>query len=675
MRWLVTWAVLACWALAAPVAARDNHALLVGVSTYETLDERFWLVGPANDVALVRSYLKTNPHVPFAPENITVLADGVEGTPTLAAIRAAMKDLAAKVGPDDFVYLHFSGHGTQAPATADETELDGLDELFLPIDIGPWNDTVGAVENALVDDEIGQMIGAIRSRGATVWAVFDSCHSGTVTRAVGGDDVRLRRLSPEALGIPEAETALRSVAAGPESGADPVTAKGGFVAFYAAQTTETTPEKRLPRGMPGRKSHGVFTFTLFEALAANPGVTYRQLAQDVLRRYAVGNLARSTPLFEGDLDLAVFGTEGGDPVRQWPLKITDGLITIPAGHLHGIEDGMTLAILETAADPDDAAIGMLKVDFAETFLSELKPTDIAVEDIPRGAHARLTSGTTRFGLTVALPDASSPLAAPLAAALASGTEAELFGERVRFLPADTEADLVLTEAEDPGTVLVLPATGVLTRADMRLTPRIRTDGKTPLELADVLADTLQAIARVQNLLKLGSAFAGDALAVDVALQTRSPSQRRLIDLETVPVPTLVPDDEVHALIRNHEEFPVDLNVLYVGSDYSITHMYSGRLQPGDRLKQGLLRITDDAFGRDRLVVLLTPAGRGKSVEDLGFLAQKELPALRAVGSEFRSLLIEAWFGATTRAATPLSGGTDAISPALLVFDLDTAAAR
>ena len=136
MRWLFAWAVLMC-VLSGAAVARENHALLVGVSAYETLDERFWLVGPANDVVLVREYLTSNPHVPFAEANVTVLADGVEGSPTLAAIRQAMADLAGKVGPEDFVYLHFSGHGSQAPATADESELDGLDELFLPVDIGP----------------------------------------------------------------------------------------------------------------------------------------------------------------------------------------------------------------------------------------------------------------------------------------------------------------------------------------------------------------------------------------------------------------------------------------------------------------------------------------------------------------------------------------------------------
>ena len=123
--------------------------------------------------------------------------------PTLANIRQAVIDLEKNLQSGDFVYLHFSGHGSQAPALKPDQELDGLDELFLPADTGAWNKSVGTVENALVDDEIGSLIDRLRKKGATVWAVFDSCHSGTVTRAVSTGDSRdrgtPRKLSPPAL--------------------------------------------------------------------------------------------------------------------------------------------------------------------------------------------------------------------------------------------------------------------------------------------------------------------------------------------------------------------------------------------------------------------------------------------------------------------------------------------
>ena len=191
--------------LALPVFAKDNHALLIGAATYPNLDERYWLNGPTNDVLLVRDYLLGSAPIPFSAGNITVLADGIEGAPdpTLAAIQDAMAGLADRVGPDDFVYLHFSGHGSQMPAMDADSEPDGLDEVFLPVDVGVWDDTIGRVPNVLVDDEIGRMIQAIRDKGATVWAVFDTCHSGTITRAAPvRDKILYRRLGAQALGVP-----------------------------------------------------------------------------------------------------------------------------------------------------------------------------------------------------------------------------------------------------------------------------------------------------------------------------------------------------------------------------------------------------------------------------------------------------------------------------------------
>jgi hypothetical protein len=678
--------------LAVPAWARENYAILIGASQYPNLDERYWLTGPGNDVDLVRTFLTTNATVPFASDHVTVLADAVEGgtAPTLAAIRAAMADLAARLHPDDFVYLHFSGHGSQSPARDPDSELDGLDELFLPVDIGPWNDSIGEVENALVDDEIGQMIAALRASGATVWAVFDSCHSGTVTRAAptGDDDVRLRKLDGAALGIPDERMEAVTSRALPggqsqgESAADTGDTTGGFVAFYAAQTNETTPEKRLPRGAPDRRSQGVFTYTLFQALATRPGITYRQLGQEILRQYAVANLARSTPMFEGDLDQPVFAAGTGRATPQWPALIEGGAVRVGAGRLHGLEQGMRLALLASPADADDAALGYFEVDHADTFGADLvavaddgKPA-LTADTIPAGAWLRRQSAALDFGLTVALPEAGSVAAGRLEAALAAAQVLDLIGPRIRFVAAGAEADLrlaVLPDSPRPEALWVLPATGILTDTGFAVEPSIGTGDKTPEELAEVLGDTLGRIARVQNLLRLGSAYGGDDVDVEIELQTRSPAQPRLTDLQTLPVPRLIPDDEVHVLARNNEDVPVDLNVLYIGSDYSITHMFAGRLQPGDRLKQGLLRITDEAFGRDRVVMILSPAERHSAIEDLGFLQQDEMPATRGTGaSGFAAALADAGFGATTRAAAPLgSGGSNGPGPAIVMFDLDT----
>ncbi len=357
--------------------ARENYALLIGANQYDNLAERWWLKGPSNDVELVAEYLKTSAPVPFAEDNVIVLTDNVEGVEraTLQNIRDAVAKLTETAQPGDFVYLHFSGHGTQAPATDDETELDGLDELFLPVDIGKWSDSVGHVENALVDDEIGRMIDGLRAKGVDVFVVFDSCHSGTATRAVETDEeVRTRQLDPSVLGMDPA--AMEDVATRSLEEADPRDASledmadvaepagsdgmGSFVAFYAAQTNEVTPEKNLPKGDPDRKPHGVFTYALFETLAEYPTATYAQIAQEVLRKYATRNMAKSTPLFEGDLDQTAFSTDPGERVAQWPATVADGAFTIPAGELHGLTVGAEMAVMATAADETEKAIGWVR---------------------------------------------------------------------------------------------------------------------------------------------------------------------------------------------------------------------------------------------------------------------------------------------------------------------------
>src|SRR5208337_1509441 len=118
-----------------PRSAR--RALLVGCTTYPNLPRHRQLEGPAHDVPLVRDLLIKRYH--FSPENIAELVEGAGEArrPTREHIHAAFERLAKAAGPGDRVVILMSGHGAQQPARADDrTELDGLDEVFLPADVG-----------------------------------------------------------------------------------------------------------------------------------------------------------------------------------------------------------------------------------------------------------------------------------------------------------------------------------------------------------------------------------------------------------------------------------------------------------------------------------------------------------------------------------------------------------
>lgn len=703
--------LMALPALSTVAAARDNYALLIGASEYQNLAEKWWLRGPKNDVALAYTYLTTEAPVPFTEENVIVLADGLEGVKTdghatLGEIRAAFAKLEAELQPGDFVYLHFSGHGTQQPASDPDSELDGLDEMFLPIDIGNWSDKVGSVENALVDDEIGVLIDSLRAKGADVWVVFDSCHSGTATRAVedDGEEVAVRQLDPSVLGIteaamdaaeagaeksrgvggddpraaPEAPMDAAKVAAAPAEGVE----MGALVAFYAAQTNEVTPEKRLPKGKPDRKPQGVFTYTLFETLAEYPAATYGQIAQEVLRKYAVGNLAKSTPLFEGDLDLVVFDAEPGGRVAQWPAEATEAGLTIPAGELHGLSEGAVLAVMESAAAASDSALGYVQITALDTFTATAVPVEkdgkVLPAELPKGLYLRKLDAALDFSLTVALPPEGSAPADALLAVLE--TLKEESGPRLNFVASGAEADLrlaVLPDSPRPDAIWVLPATGLA--ENLSETPSVGTADKTGDALALALADTLTHMAKALNLMKLGAALGSGDMQVDVELLTRTPEDKTLRQLPLASVPTLVTDDQVHVLAKNNMDIPVDVNVLYIGADNSISHWFSGRLQPGDELKKGLFAIGDQSFGQERLIVVVTPAKAHAPVEDLSYLAQDALEMSRGleedttdrgIGASLSAAFAEAGFGETTRGAVALSDDSAEAGPAPMILQME-----
>lgn len=705
MRHLIRAGLVSALALAAALPAlADSRALLIGASKYDNLDESAWLYGPANDVELVKGYLTSNPVMRFAPANVTVLADGVEGAEpaTLAAIRAEMAALAEASAPGDFVYLHFSGHGTQAPAADPATELDGLDELFLPVDIGPWNDTVGTVENALVDDEIGAMIDAIRAKGADVWVVFDSCHSGTATRAAPAeaDEVRQRQLRPEDLGIPAAALAAAEGRSRGASSDDPrarpeasvevaagaeAEGQGRLVAFFAAQTTETTPEKNMPRGQPGRKPQGVFTYTLFETMAERPGITYRQLAQEVLRKYSVLNLARSTPLFEGDLDQPVFGEGGAGLIQQWTATQDGAALKVPAGTLHGLVPGTGLLMLASPADPDEAALARYTIADASTFSASARPEGAAPDEVPPGAVLRKVAQELDFTLTVALPPEGSAPAGAMAAAVEEMMAEPALAARVRFVPAGTEgAELrlaVLPDSPRPDALWLLPATGLVVEEDLPRTPSISTADKTPAQLSAVLADSFATVAKALNLMKVGAATASAPLPVEARLITGrfDPQTGTVVEgsramLEEAVVPRMVPDDTIGLRLTNSGETPVDYNLLYVGADYGITFMGNGRMQPGATLDEDFVLITDENFGRDRLIVILSPVSGQTATEDLSFLEQDPLNMARnAMTGGVRGLLDMAGFGQTTRGGITLSSRarTPEPVPVFLQYEIET----
>jgi hypothetical protein len=277
-----------------PVQA-EVRAVLVGVSDYLLLDAD--LKGPGADVGLVAEVLMARG---VAASQIVTLASGA-AQPDRAGIMAALDAVAARSGPGDTVVFYFSGHGGQAPDASGD-EGGGWDEILLPSDAAGWKGSIGAVENAILDDELQVWAQGLLSRGVQVVGLIDACHSDTGFRAAGGVGVA-RGLGAEALGIPgEAVSGL----AGPEL-------SGDFVFLYSSQSDQRSFE--VPVGTDGLW-HGAFTLALAEVLRTAPGASWAQVLTATSTAMLQGPVPQQ-PGGEGPLlQAAVFGQT--DFCRGWP---------------------------------------------------------------------------------------------------------------------------------------------------------------------------------------------------------------------------------------------------------------------------------------------------------------------------------------------------------------------
>jgi Caspase domain len=150
-------------------AEGQRKALLIGINDYarSTIPD---LRGAVNDVHMLAQVL--NKRMNFPEGSIVQLTDQQA---TRDNILNTLSKFINGVNENDIVYIHFSGHGSQV-ADMNGDEQDGHDETFLPYDARQ----AGIAD--ITDDELDGLLVKLRSDNALV--VFDSCHSGTVTRSV-----------------------------------------------------------------------------------------------------------------------------------------------------------------------------------------------------------------------------------------------------------------------------------------------------------------------------------------------------------------------------------------------------------------------------------------------------------------------------------------------------------
>lgn len=373
-RFLLHLAFAAWLAGLAAGAGAAQRALLVGVSELVNQPPALWLQAPRNDVILMRRTLRAHG---FAPQDITVLADGVDGAalPEARQIEDALADLLARSREGDFVLLYFSGHGTRVRDPAKRyQEPDGLAENFLARDVrGAFGggSAAAGLSGGMRDVDFDGWISAFLARGVFVWSVFDTCSAASMTRSVSqaasavaagpaDDEVRFRGVRADQLASGQGGQGSVPAAAAPPPADGPAVPRARYVAFFASESHQVTPELRLPRGDRAAQPHGLLTWAVSEALARRPA-TWRDLFNGVLALYppVIGELEARfptrelpSPVAEGNLDLAVFGNSlaplSTRPV--WQAQRSGGSLSLELGALDGLAAGQAVRVLATQAD-------------------------------------------------------------------------------------------------------------------------------------------------------------------------------------------------------------------------------------------------------------------------------------------------------------------------------------
>jgi len=342
---------------------RAKWALLIGINTYPNFAPRGQLAGCVNDVQVIRQVLTGS--FAFPEDHITLLADEQA---TREGILAAMKELVARVGKDDIVVFHYSGHGSQM-TDREGDEPDGLDETILPCDTGR-----GSYPNRdISDDEIYLWLKDLTAKTSSVTLIFDCCHSGTITRDSFGGEMRWIEadLRPPDQLPPSPIPARALLDAGRDLGPSGWLPLGErHVLIAGCSSEERSYEMEEPAGV----RHGALTYFLTqELLKAEPGTTYRDVFESAAPRIS-SRFPNQHPQLEGARDLEVFGVRRIEPMAFVPVCERQGdRIVLGAGAACGLREGSQWAIFPAgtkAASPGQEPLGVVSITSVRAVTSE-----------------------------------------------------------------------------------------------------------------------------------------------------------------------------------------------------------------------------------------------------------------------------------------------------------------
>lgn len=265
---------------------------------------------------------------------------------TRAAIIAALNETIDRSGPNDTLLFYFAGHGSQY-ADQEYTQSSGYNGTILPTDA---RDPLAEAEGDILDKELRRIKERAVAKGIYFVSIFDSCNSGTGTRA--GAVGQSRNVPPLKPRPPERP-----------SGPEPVGPGGGYWVHLAAAQDG---EQALETGAIGKRE-GVFTTALIDTMREIPAATFGDIMREVQAKLAARGHVSQNPMAEGSKDglRASFGNAAGQG-KTYEAEASGAAVTLKVGALSGITVGSVFELFPvgSASNPLTTATVTKVSDYA-----------------------------------------------------------------------------------------------------------------------------------------------------------------------------------------------------------------------------------------------------------------------------------------------------------------------
>jgi hypothetical protein len=326
--------------------ASTKRALLIGIQDYKGSDLKS-LKGPNNDLELIKQVLINK--FDFQENNIIKLMDKKA---THTNLETAFSDFAKLIKEGDFVYIHYTGHGSQTPDQNGDEYPRANDQTWVSYGSRTTAAT-GKDQFDIIDDELFEWLFPIFEKTEPVIFVSDSCHSASVTRGEGPTvraapiDIRKYPFGKKPFKQPDFNNGIR---------------------IGAVQDIDDAYEGIFDEG----KTYGVFTWYWAEVLQqSQPGVTWN----DVFKRTAakVTNRFNSQhPQIQGKINEPVFAGQFKEMSPRIPISgvwKNGKKVRIEVGTLSGITAG-SIFRLYNPGEKNKYKLPAIKITGVKPFYSE-----------------------------------------------------------------------------------------------------------------------------------------------------------------------------------------------------------------------------------------------------------------------------------------------------------------